>query len=110
MKIFVFPIDRFHADVTKAGNAHARGRKKPVLSFRCIGGAASDKMTRSCCVVNCTNRSGNGIRMFNIPRKKHAFARNRRRLWLQAIKRADWGTDGPTGDESVCSAHFISGK
>lgn len=65
--------DRFHADVTKARNAHDRGRKKPVLSLAV--GAASDKMTRNC-VVNCTNTSGNGIRMFSIPRKKHAFAEN----------------------------------
>ncbi|CAM4733184.1 unnamed protein product [Leuciscus chuanchicus] len=32
-------------------------------------------------------------------RGKHGFAKNRRRLWLQAIKRADWGTDGAKGGE-----------
>lgn len=61
-------------------------------------------------MVNCTNRAGKGVRLFNIPRSKYPFAKNRRRLWLRAIKRADWGTDGPQGEESVCSAHFISGK
>ncbi|KAL1007701.1 hypothetical protein UPYG_G00090410 [Umbra pygmaea] len=67
-------------------------------------------MPRSCCVVNCTNRASDGCRMFNIPGGKHAFAKNRRRLWLQAIRRADWDPDGPKGGESVCSAHFIAGE
>ncbi|XP_041918206.1 uncharacterized protein LOC121682219 [Alosa sapidissima] len=48
--------------------------------------------------------------MFNIPRGKHDFAKNQRRLWLQAIKRADWGPVVPKGGKSVCSAHFISGE
>ncbi|CAM4721178.1 unnamed protein product [Leuciscus chuanchicus] len=48
--------------------------------------------------------------MFNVPRGKHGFAKNRRRLWLQAIKRADWGPDGAKGGETVCSAHFITGE
>jgi len=45
----------------------------------------------NCCGVNCTNRAENGWKMFTIPRGKHPFAKNRRKLWLQAIKRADWG-------------------
>ncbi|XP_020787669.2 uncharacterized protein LOC110166720 isoform X2 [Boleophthalmus pectinirostris] len=65
---------------------------------------------RSCCVVNCTNRSENGWRMFNIPRGRHPFAQNRRRLWLEAVKRADWGSSGTAGGVSVCAAHFISGE
>lgn len=47
--------------------------------------------------------------MYNIPRRSHPFDRTRRTLWLQAIKRADWGPDGPKGGESLCSAHFVSG-
>ncbi|KAI4822206.1 hypothetical protein KUCAC02_007765, partial [Chaenocephalus aceratus] len=33
---------------------------------------------------------------------------NRRRLWLQAIKRVDWNED-IIKNARVCSAHFISG-
>ncbi|XP_056157857.1 C-terminal-binding protein 1 isoform X1 [Lampris incognitus] len=67
-------------------------------------------MTRSCCAINCTNRQKDGWKMFNIPNGSHAFARNRRKLWIQAIKRADWDPDGPKGNESLCSAHFVSGE
>ncbi|XP_056441445.1 uncharacterized protein LOC130391619 isoform X1 [Gadus chalcogrammus] len=67
-------------------------------------------MTRSCCAVNCTNRQKDGRKLFNIPRGSHPFAKRRRRLWLQAIKRADWGPEGPKGGESLCSAHFVSGS
>ncbi|XP_077065504.1 uncharacterized protein LOC143718326 isoform X2 [Siphateles boraxobius] len=67
-------------------------------------------MPRSCCVVNCTKRASAGCQMFNVPRGEHGFAQNRRRLWLQAIRRADWGPDGAKGGESVCSAHFITGE
>ncbi|XP_056465380.1 peroxynitrite isomerase THAP4-like isoform X2 [Gadus chalcogrammus] len=67
-------------------------------------------MTRSCCAVNCTNRQKDGWKLFNIPRGSHPFAKRRRRLWLQAIKRADWGPEGPKGGESLCSAHFVSGS
>ena len=66
-------------------------------------------MTRSCCAVNCTNRQKDGWKLFNIPSGSHPFAKRRRRLWLQAIKRADWGPEGPKGGESLCSAHFVSG-
>ena len=58
-------------------------------------------MTRSCCAVNCTNRQKDGWKLFNIPRGSHPFAKRRRRLWLQAIKRADWGPEGPKGGESL---------
>ncbi|XP_048098087.1 v-myb avian myeloblastosis viral oncogene homolog-like 2a isoform X1 [Alosa alosa] len=67
-------------------------------------------MTRSCCAVNCTNRQSDGWKMFNIPGGSHPFAKNRRRLWIQAIKRADWGPNGPKGGQSLCSAHFLSGE
>ncbi|XP_041707356.2 zinc finger and SCAN domain-containing protein 2 isoform X2 [Coregonus clupeaformis] len=63
---------------------------------------------RNCCAVNCANRGGQGWRFFTIPRGSHPFQKNRRRLWLQAIKRVDWGPDGLRGDYSLCGAHFIS--
>uniref|UniRef100_A0A4W5P162 Uncharacterized protein n=1 Tax=Hucho hucho TaxID=62062 RepID=A0A4W5P162_9TELE len=65
---------------------------------------------RNCCAVNCANRGGQGWRFFTIPRGSHPFQKNRRRLWLQAIKRVDWGPDGLRGDYSLCGAHFISGE
>ncbi|CDQ79748.1 unnamed protein product [Oncorhynchus mykiss] len=65
---------------------------------------------RNCCAVNCANRAGQGWRFFTIPRGSHPFQKNRRRLWLQAIKRVDWGPDGLRGDYSLCGAHFISGE
>lgn len=64
-------------------------------------------MTRSCCELH--NRQKDGFKLFNIPRGSHPFAKKRRGLWLQAIKRADWGPEGPKGGESLCSAHFVSG-
>ncbi|XP_049906620.1 uncharacterized protein LOC126394074 isoform X3 [Epinephelus moara] len=66
-------------------------------------------MTRSCYAVNCTNRQNDGWKLYNIPRGSHPFAKRRRRLWIQAIKRADWGPEGPKGGKSLCSAHFVSG-
>ena len=36
-------------------------------------------------------------------------AKNRKELWLQAIKRAAWGPNGRRSGESLCSAHVISG-
>lgn len=50
------------------------------------------KMTRSCCAVNCRNRKKNRCKLY-ILRDSHPFAK--RRLWLQAIKRVDWGLKGP---------------
>ncbi|CAB1333248.1 unnamed protein product, partial [Coregonus sp. 'balchen'] len=56
---------------------------------------------RNCCAVNCANRGGQGWRFFTIPRGSHPFQKNRRRLWLQAIKRVDWGPDGLRGEPSM---------
>ncbi|KAJ8334057.1 hypothetical protein SKAU_G00413760 [Synaphobranchus kaupii] len=66
-------------------------------------------MPRSCCAVNCTNRSSKICKMFSVPKGPHPFQQRRRKLWLQAIKRADWGSEGPKEGESLCSDHFISG-
>ena len=63
----------------------------------------------SCCVVGCQNRTKDGVKLFGLPAGSHPFQRNRRRLWLQAIKRV-WDESSVKKDVRVCSAHFISGK
>ncbi len=63
----------------------------------------------TCCVVDCENHTSSGVKFFRIPAGSHPFKKNRRHLWLQAIKRADW--DNATIKEArVCSAHLISGN
>ncbi|XP_060786596.1 uncharacterized protein LOC132892239 [Neoarius graeffei] len=63
-----------------------------------------------CCVNGCTNRySTGGLKFHRIPKGSHPFQSNRRRLWLQAIKRVDWNEDR-IKNARVCSAHFISGE
>ncbi|KAJ8351732.1 hypothetical protein SKAU_G00232080 [Synaphobranchus kaupii] len=65
----------------------------------------------SCCVVGCHNRSSKikGINFYRIPSGKRPFNANRRRLWLQAIKRVDWNED-IIRNARICGAHFISGE
>ncbi|XP_051955002.1 uncharacterized protein LOC127624285 [Xyrauchen texanus] len=63
-----------------------------------------------CCVYGCTNRySTKGLKFYRIPTGSRSFQKNRRRLWLQAIKRVDWSED-IIKNARVCSAHFISGE
>ncbi|XP_061591062.1 uncharacterized protein LOC133456583 isoform X1 [Cololabis saira] len=63
-----------------------------------------------CCVNGCTNRhSPGGLKFYRIPRGSRPFQSNRRRLWLQAIKREDWNED-VIKNARVCGAHFISGE
>ncbi|KAI4810702.1 hypothetical protein KUCAC02_013638 [Chaenocephalus aceratus] len=63
-----------------------------------------------CCVYGCMNRySTGGLKFYRIPRGPRPFQSNRRRLWLQAIKRVDWNED-IIKNARVCSAHFISGE
>ena len=110
------PIDGFPSDVIteqRTPSAHVSGKRTTGSQEQqlCSNGTRTKtSMTRSCCAVNCTNKSKDGWKMFNIPRGSHPFAKNRRKLWLQAIKRADWGASGPTSDESLCGAHFKSGR
>ncbi|XP_042566525.1 zinc finger MYM-type protein 4 isoform X3 [Clupea harengus] len=65
----------------------------------------------SCCVVGCQNRSTKikGLHFYRIPSGKRPFNANRRRLWLQAIKRVDW-TEDIIKNARICGAHFISGE
>ncbi|XP_041930421.1 uncharacterized protein LOC121694347 isoform X10 [Alosa sapidissima] len=63
-----------------------------------------------CCVNGCTNRySTGGLKFYRIPTGSRPFQSNRRRLWLQAIKREDWN-ENIIKNARVCSAHFISGE
>ena len=49
------------------------------------------EITKSCCAVNCTNHRKDGWKIFVILSGSHAFAENRRSLWIQTFERADWG-------------------
>ncbi|XP_074541672.1 transcription factor E2F6-like isoform X3 [Halichoeres trimaculatus] len=66
----------------------------------------------SCCAVGCTNRfdKNNKTRKFyRIPSNRTPFKANRRRLWLQAIRRSDWD-ERIIKNAKICSDHFISGE
>ncbi|XP_028303821.1 uncharacterized protein LOC114463999 isoform X2 [Gouania willdenowi] len=65
----------------------------------------------SCCVVSCTKRSTNnpGLKFYNIPAGSHPFHKNRRDLWLRAIKRDKW-SEAEIKNARICGSHFISGK
>ncbi|XP_049421768.1 uncharacterized protein LOC125882116 [Epinephelus fuscoguttatus] len=63
-----------------------------------------------CCVYGCQNRYSTGrLKFYRIPTGSRPFQSNRRRLWLQAIKRVDWNED-IIKNARVCSAHFVSGE
>ena len=59
---------------------------------------------KSCCAVGCSNRSsrGYGISFYRFPTDKE-----RRSLWIAAVKRKNWT---PTKHSWLCSRHFISGR
>ncbi|XP_060755170.1 dnaJ homolog subfamily B member 1-like isoform X2 [Neoarius graeffei] len=57
-----------------------------------------------CCVYGCRNRcSTGGLKFYRIPKGSQPFQSNRRRLWLQAIKRVDRNEDR-IKTARVCSA------
>ena len=63
-------------------------------------------MPRSCSAFGCTNRDTKetrekGIKFYRIPVDKE-----KRRIWLCAIKRKDFD---PPADACICSEHFIGG-
>ena len=74
-------------------------------------------MPKSCCVPGChTNKQKNqNLKFYTFPLNE-----NRRRLWINAIKRAYVDVSGnvnknkswspKTKSNYVCSLHFISGK
>ncbi|KAK0153712.1 THAP domain-containing protein 1 [Merluccius polli] len=64
----------------------------------------------SCCAVGCTNRFNkfNKTRKFyRIPSTRTPLKANRRRRWLQAIRRSDWN-EQMIKNATICSDHFIS--
>ncbi|KAM3605816.1 uncharacterized protein V6R79_005171 [Siganus canaliculatus] len=64
----------------------------------------------SCSVIGCKNRyEKDGLHFYRIPSTKTPFDAERRRLWLDAIKRTDWPAE-MLRNCRVCSAHFLSGK
>ncbi len=65
----------------------------------------------SCCAVGCQNRyaTTDDIHYYRIPSTKTPLEAERRRRWLQAIRRTDW-TDEIIRNARLCSAHFISGE
>ena len=108
-------IDPFMTYVIKGMCTHSGG-KKAVISASVSDTASgfwinSLKKMPSCCVVGCQNRSTKikGLNFYRIPSGKRPFNANRRRLWLQAIKRVDW-TEDIIKNARICGAHFISGK
>uniref|UniRef100_A0A8C4F5V6 Uncharacterized protein n=1 Tax=Dicentrarchus labrax TaxID=13489 RepID=A0A8C4F5V6_DICLA len=56
----------------------------------------------SCCAVGCKNRysTANGLHFYRIPSTNTPIEAERRRLWLQAIRRSDW-TDEIISHETI---------
>ncbi|CAL9703423.1 unnamed protein product [Knipowitschia caucasica] len=68
----------------------------------------------TCCIVGCDNkveRRGK-VKCYNIPTawSSRQFNVRRRKLWLEAIERANGTTEGLREDAVVCSEHFVSGQ
>ena len=63
-------------------------------------------MVQSYVIVGCSNRwkSGSTLSWHRFPTEKE---KNRRRLWLSALKRKDWN---PKSADRVCGRHFLSGN
>ncbi|KAK0140577.1 hypothetical protein N1851_022438 [Merluccius polli] len=64
----------------------------------------------TCSAVGCENRTSSGVKFFRIPAGSHPFQKNRRHLWLQALKREDWDNAAAVKEARICSAHFISAE
>lgn len=66
----------------------------------------------ACCVPGCKNRhsSASKLKFYRIPTGHRPFQANRRRLWLEAIRRATGSTEELKGNARICGAHFVSGK
>lgn len=66
----------------------------------------------ACCVSGCKNRysSASKLKFYRIPTGHRPFQANRRRLWLEAIRRATGSTEELKGNARICGAHFVSGK
>ncbi|KAK5603149.1 hypothetical protein CRENBAI_000145 [Crenichthys baileyi] len=65
-----------------------------------------------CCVSGCNNRytPGTSIRFYRIPGGSRQFQVNRRRLWIEAIQRANGSSSEIGADVRICGAHFVTGE
>ncbi|XP_041860098.1 zinc finger protein 467-like isoform X2 [Melanotaenia boesemani] len=66
----------------------------------------------SCCVSGCKNRYSPSSRtkFYTIPSGSRQFQVQRRRLWIQAIQRANGSNMELRGSTRICGDHFISGE
>ena len=63
-------------------------------------------MPRSCCAIGCTNRDTKENREKGIKFHRIPVIKDKRNLWLSAIKRKDFD---PKEDDCICSEHFVGG-
>lgn len=67
-----------------------------------------------CCIAGCFNRptKERTLKFYTIPTANSVrpFKVNRRRLWLEAIEKANGSVADLSFDSRICSAHFISGQ
>ncbi|XP_047138616.1 uncharacterized protein LOC124814720 [Hydra vulgaris] len=69
-------------------------------------------MPDSCCAIGCMNKRIKGdknLSFYRIPFGNTETSKNRRVLWLQALKRKNWPIS-MIDNARLCSKHFISGK
>ncbi|XP_058497496.1 uncharacterized protein LOC131467541 isoform X2 [Solea solea] len=105
-------LDPFESYVTEILSDYAQFgvRKHILVPLTSIKPAVQQHKMPTCSVVGCGSRTSTGVKFFRIPTGSHPFLKNRRRLWLQALKREDWGDATAVKEARVCSAHFISGE
>lgn len=65
-----------------------------------------------CCVNGCNNRynPGSTVKFYRIPCGSRQFQIKRRRLWIEAIERANGSRSKIGADVRICGAHFITGS
>lgn len=67
-----------------------------------------------CCIVGCSNKATKRgeLKFYTLPTAKSSRPNKvkRRRLWLEAIEKANGSTTGLKEDAQICSAHFVSGQ
>ncbi|XP_038143350.1 uncharacterized protein LOC119785034 isoform X3 [Cyprinodon tularosa] len=65
-----------------------------------------------CCINGCNNRykPGTRINFYRIPNGTRQFHIDRKRLWIEAIERANGSSEGITSADRICGAHFITGQ
>ena len=63
-------------------------------------------MPRSCCAIGCTNRDTKEKREKGIKFHRIPVIKEKRNLWLSAIKKKDFD---PKEYDCICSEHFVRG-